>query len=643
MNQADVPALPQRHRDLVNLARHAAAAQAHAGGRREKRLLAICDRGQPPRVPLHGGMGLRAGRAGDTLHAPGVHRSQRPCVGDQVGLGALPLAGQQRIGQRGALAEVFHEQDARRGIGAQQAGGDGHGHAAEQFKGGELGLEAPVTGVVVLLVAAALQHHRAAVSKPQPKDMVPVPDPLRGLDLGPFAPGAGQHGLGGLLLASGQHGARCGVGHGPILTDRATEYRRRHRPHGWLTTGGLSGWPDKQANRERDRSGVILAIGAVLIAGALVTGAAYLLMRGISGKSADKKARRRGRAGPAGGLDAAPPPVRVVGTAPPSQEGLGKLPTIRRPPGADTGKSGKAARRRTQLPPDSVVTFAAERKAAAIDDVFAALDRELIGLVPVKKQVEEIGSLLLVDRGRQRVGVVAPRPNLHMCFTGAPGTGKTTVGLLMADLLHQLGYLEQGQLVHVMRDDLVGEYVGQTAPKTRRVLERAMGGVLFIDEASALYQPDNSRDFGLESIEILLQVMENQRDKFIVVLAGYKDRMDTFFESNPGMRSRVAHHLDFADYSVDELVAIGRLMLERASYYLSDDAVLAFRRYLTVRMQQPQFANARSVRNELERARLRHAHRLVAEGHRRLGRDDLKRIGAENIFVTDASPAPAIS
>jgi probable Rubsico expression protein CbbX len=275
--------------------------------------------------------------------------------------------------------------------------------------------------------------------------------------------------------------------------------------------------------------------------------------------------------------------------------------------------------------------------------VFAALDRELIGLVPVKKQVEDIGSLLLVDRVRQRFGLMAPRPNLHMCFTGAPGTGKTTVGLLMADLLHQLGYLEQGQLVHVMRDDLVGEYVGQTAPKTRRVLERAMGGVLFIDEASALYQPDNSRDFGLESIEILLQVMENQRDKFIVVLAGYKDRMDTFFESNPGMRSRVAHHLDFADYSVDELVAIARLMLERASYYLSDDAELAFRRYLTVRMQQPQFANARSVRNELERARLRHAHRLAADGHRRWGRDDLMRIEAEDIFVSDAFPAPAIS
>jgi probable Rubsico expression protein CbbX len=377
---------------------------------------------------------------------------------------------------------------------------------------------------------------------------------------------------------------------------------------------------------------VILAIGAVIIAGALATGAAYLLIRRIPGKSADRKAGRPGRAGPVVGRDAAPPPVRVAGTAPPSQEGLGKLPTIRRPPGADTGKSGKAARRRTQLPPDSLVTFAAERKAAAIDDVFAALDRELVGLVPVKKQVEEIGSLLLVDRVRQRFGLMAPRPNLHMCFTGAPGTGKTTVGLLMADLLHQLSYLEQGQLVHAMRDDLVGEYVGQTAPKTRRVIDRAMGGVLFIDEASALYQPDNSKDFGQEAIEILLQVMENERDKFIVILAGYKDRMDVLFESNPGLRSRVAHHLDFADYDLEELVAIGRLMLERASYYLSDEAEAAFREYLMRRMHQPLFANARSVRNELERARLRHAHRLAADQHRHWGLDDLMRLEAEDIL-----------
>jgi len=397
---------------------------------------------------------------------------------------------------------------------------------------------------------------------------------------------------------------------------------------------------------------VAVLTGAIVFSVAILGGAVLLLARGASpnpedqvwGSPPDRKA------GPDSGWAAAR--SKRTSRAAPQQAGLGGLPSIRPASAATRSAASRSAspgssrgerRRGRPLPPDALVTFADERKIAAIDDVFAALDRELIGLVPVKKQVEDIGSLLLVDRVRQRFGLMAPRPNLHMCFTGAPGTGKTTVGLLMADLLHQLGYLEQGQLVHVMRDDLVGEYVGQTAPKTRRVLERAMGGVLFIDEASALYQPDNSRDFGLESIEILLQVMENQRDKFIVVLAGYKDRMDTFFESNPGMRSRVAHHLDFADYSVDELVAIARLMLERASYYLSDDAELAFRRYLTVRMRQPQFANARSVRNELERARLRHAHRLAADGHRRWGRDDLMRIEAEDIFVTDAFPAPAIS
>jgi probable Rubsico expression protein CbbX len=376
---------------------------------------------------------------------------------------------------------------------------------------------------------------------------------------------------------------------------------------------------------------VIFAIGAIIVAGALATGAMYLLLRGIPSKKTDKKADRSHRT-KAVQLDAVPSPVRVIGTSPPSQEGLGKLPSIGRPPGSQISKGGRASRRRTELPADSMIAFADERKAAAIDDVFAALDRELVGLVPVKKQVEEIGSLLLVDRVRQRFGLMAPRPNLHMCFTGAPGTGKTTVGLLMADLLHQLGYLEQGQLVHAMRDDLVGEYVGQTAPKTRRVLDKAMGGVLFIDEASALYQPDNSKDFGQEAIEILLQVMENDRDKFIVILAGYKDRMDVFFESNPGLRSRVAHHLDFADYDLEELVAIGRLMLERASYYLSDEAEAAFREYLMLRMHQPLFANARSVRNELERARLRHAHRLAADQHRLWGRDDLMRLEAPDIL-----------
>jgi probable Rubsico expression protein CbbX len=252
--------------------------------------------------------------------------------------------------------------------------------------------------------------------------------------------------------------------------------------------------------------------------------------------------------------------------------------------------------------------------------------------------VQEIGALLLVDRARQKFGLEAPRPNLHMCFTGAPGTGKTTVALRMADLLHRLGYLEQGHLVHAMRDDLVGEYIGQTAPKTKRTLERAMGGVLFIDEAYYLYRATDSKDYGQEAIDILLQVMENERDKLVVILAGYKDRMDTFFRSNPGMSSRIAHHLDFASYDLAELVAIGRGMLDQAQYYLSEEAEQAFRVYLIHRMQQPRFANARSVRNALERARLRHAHRLASDLKHIWTRDDLMRLEPPDIGDGEIDP-----
>ncbi len=309
---------------------------------------------------------------------------------------------------------------------------------------------------------------------------------------------------------------------------------------------------------------------------------------------------------------------------------------VRQAPSTKPTRNGRAGRRSETLQPDATVTLAAERHHAGIDDVFAMLDSELVGLVPVKKKVEEIGSLLLVDRARQRFGLSASRPNLHMCFTGPPGTGKTTVALMMADLLRRLGYLEKGHLVHAMRDDLVGEYIGHTAPKTKQVLDRAMGGVLFIDEAYTLYRASDSKDYGQECIDILLQVMENDRDKLVVILAGYKDRMDHFFESNPGMSSRIAHHLDFAEYDVDELLAIGRLMLDRSSYYLSDDAVTAFRDYLQVRMGQPWFANARSVRNELESARLRHAHRLAADPSRPLSKDALMRIEATDILPSHA-------
>jgi probable Rubsico expression protein CbbX len=323
-----------------------------------------------------------------------------------------------------------------------------------------------------------------------------------------------------------------------------------------------------------------------------------------------------------------------IGQDAPASPRAGPAPQarVRRRPASDT----RAKRRAEVLQPDATVTLSDERDAAEIDDVFTALDNELVGLVPVKKKVEEIASLLLVDRVRQKFGLSAPRPNLHMCFTGAPGTGKTTVALQMADLLRRLGYLEQGHLVHAMRDDLVGEYIGHTAPKTKRVLERAMGGVLFIDEAYYLYRSSDSKDYGQECIDILLQVMENDRDKLVVILAGYKDRMDDFFESNPGMSSRIAHHLDFAAYQLDELVAIGRRMLDHASYYLSGEAEAVFREYLTVRMQQPRFANARSVRNELERARLRHAHRLAADPELSRSRDDLMRIEPPDIVTNTA-------
>ena len=307
-----------------------------------------------------------------------------------------------------------------------------------------------------------------------------------------------------------------------------------------------------------------------------------------------------------------------------------------------------AARRRSRkrdgpLPPEALVALADERRDAGVDDVFADLDSKLIGLLPVKNKVEEIASLLLVDRVRQRFGLDAPRPNLHMCFTGEPGTGKTTVALQMAELLRRLGYLESGHLVHAMRDDLVGEYIGHTAPKTRQVLARAMGGVLFIDEAYYLFRPGDSKDYGQECIDILLQVMENDRDKLVVIVAGYRDRMDEFFESNPGMSSRISHHLDFAPYTLDELAAIGRVMLSDASYYLSEAAQAAFREYLTVRMRQPRFANARSVRNELERARLRHAHRLASDPELSRTMDDLMRIEPADISPADIGWASAFS
>ena len=333
----------------------------------------------------------------------------------------------------------------------------------------------------------------------------------------------------------------------------------------------------------------------------------------------------------------------IIPTANPEQSHMGTygmVPRVLLPGGGDPdAPKRRLLPRRDKRPellhPDATVTLAAEREETNVDELFEALDSELVGLVPVKRKIEEIAALLLVDRVRQRFGLEAPRPNLHMCFTGAPGTGKTTVALKMADLLHRLGYLEEGHLVHAMRNDLVGQYIGQTAPRTRRVLERSMGGVLFIDEAYYLYRAADPQDFGQEAIDILLQVMENDRDKLVVILAGYKDRMEKFFDSNPGMRSRIAHHIDFAAYELNELVAIGRGMLQESRYYLSEEAETTLREYLTQQMRQPEFANARSVRNEMERARLRHAHRLATDLHHGWNRDDLMRIEPMDIWASD--------
>jgi len=275
-----------------------------------------------------------------------------------------------------------------------------------------------------------------------------------------------------------------------------------------------------------------------------------------------------------------------------------------------------------------------EFETSGVKDVLAELDRDLIGLAPVKRRIRETAALLLVERARRRMGLAHETPTLHMSFTGNPGTGKTTVALRMADLLHRLGYIRKGHLVSVTRDDLVGQYIGHTAPKTKEILKKAMGGVLFIDEAYYLYRPENERDYGQEAIEILLQVMENQRDDLVVVLAGYAQRMDRFFESNPGFRSRVAHHIDFPDYSDDELLRIAEQMLDKQNYLFDTKATAAMADYIARRRAQPHFANARSIRNALDRTRLRQANRLFESARGPLDAKALSMISAEDITAS---------
>ena len=280
---------------------------------------------------------------------------------------------------------------------------------------------------------------------------------------------------------------------------------------------------------------------------------------------------------------------------------------------------------------DSSVDLASAYADSGVADVLEQLDRELIGLKPVKTRIREIAALLLVDQARQQLQLPSTAPSLHMSFTGRPGTGKTTVAERMSQILHRLGYLRKGHVVTVTRDDLVGQYVGHTAPKTKEMIKRAQGGVLFIDEAYYLYKPGNERDYGAEAIEILLQEMERQRKDFVVIFAGYGDRMEAFYRSNPGLSSRVAHHLEFPDYSNEELMQIAALLLEVQHYRFSGEAVQAFSEYISRRRQLPFFANARSIRNALDRARLRQANRLFDRMGDRLNREDLITLEAQDI------------
>jgi probable Rubsico expression protein CbbX len=276
---------------------------------------------------------------------------------------------------------------------------------------------------------------------------------------------------------------------------------------------------------------------------------------------------------------------------------------------------------------DLEAIYAASSVGATMDE----LDRDLVGLVPVKTRIREIAALLLVERARRELGLQAEPPSLHMCFTGNPGTGKTTVAQRMADILHQLGYIRRNHVVTVSRDDLVGQYIGHTAPKTKEILKKAMGGVLFIDEAYYLYRPENERDYGQEAIEILLQTMEDHRDDLVVILAGYKERMDIFFRSNPGMASRIAHHIDFPDYGEEELFRICEMMLGKMHYRLDEAAKPVMLEYIARRMTQPRFSNARSIRNALDRARLRQANRLFATRGTPIERQALQTITADDL------------
>lgn len=277
---------------------------------------------------------------------------------------------------------------------------------------------------------------------------------------------------------------------------------------------------------------------------------------------------------------------------------------------------------------------------AGVKDELEKLDFDLVGLKPVKTRVAEIAALLIVDKLRKGLGLETAVPSLHMSFTGAPGTGKTTVAMRMGQLLRKMGYCRTGSLVVATRDDLVGQYVGHTAPKTKEVIKKSFGGVLLIDEAYYLYNAANDKDYGQESIEILLNVMEQQREDLVVVLAGYEDRMNKFYSYIPGMSGRIGNHINFPNYSAPELVQIAKFMTRDLQYEFAPGSDNQFEKYIEKRMEMPYFSNARTVRNAVDRARMRASIRLFnqamgKEGDGMVSKKDLQMILPNDIVSVE--------
>ena len=271
----------------------------------------------------------------------------------------------------------------------------------------------------------------------------------------------------------------------------------------------------------------------------------------------------------------------------------------------------------------TLINLQKEYKNTQIKRILNNLNKDLIGLKPIKSRIQEIAALLLIDKVKTKLGIKTVNPGLHMSFTGNPGTGKTLIGFKMADILYQLEYINKGHLLSVTRDDLVGQYIGHTAPKTKAILKKAKGGVLFIDEAYYLYKPNNERDYGSEAIEILLQVMENQRNDLVIIFAGYKKPMNKFYESNPGLFSRITNHINFPNYSIVELLQISKQILNEEQYQLTNESEISLTNLLEKEKEKNNFANARTIKNLLDKARLKQASRIFDNPTKVLTKYDL--------------------